>query len=216
MKKSEVQIGGVYTAKVTNRLVQVRIDAASRYGGWDGTNLATNKKVRIKSPAKLREAVGGDTSKTKAKKVKATTEATVEVERDMAQTVETQGQVEAATPVCPNCGGTEVGEEGECKTCHEPDIAQKTPATKPEKKTRAKNTPKRTSGLDAAAMVLAETGQPMNAKEITETALAKGYWKSPKGKTPHATLYSAMLREIIARGDEARFRKVERGKFVRA
>jgi hypothetical protein len=67
MKKSEVKIGGVYTAKITNKIVQVRIDAASRYGGWDGVNLATNKKVRIKSPAKLREAVGGDTAKSKAK-----------------------------------------------------------------------------------------------------------------------------------------------------
>ena len=60
MKKSEVKIGGVYTAKVTNKVVQVRIDAESRYGGWDATNLATGKKVRIKSPARLRAAVGGD------------------------------------------------------------------------------------------------------------------------------------------------------------
>ena len=37
MKKNEVKIGGVYTAKVTNKIVQVRIDAESRYGGWDAT-----------------------------------------------------------------------------------------------------------------------------------------------------------------------------------
>ena len=49
MKKSDVKIGGVYTAKVTNKLVPVRIEAESRYGGWDATNLNTNKKVRIKS-----------------------------------------------------------------------------------------------------------------------------------------------------------------------
>jgi hypothetical protein len=30
-----VQVGGVYTAKVSNRLVQVRIDGVSRHGGWD-------------------------------------------------------------------------------------------------------------------------------------------------------------------------------------
>ena len=70
MKKSEVKIGGVYTAKVTNKLVQVRIDAESRYGGWDATNLATGKKVRIKSPARLRAAVGGDGAATGAKKAK--------------------------------------------------------------------------------------------------------------------------------------------------
>jgi hypothetical protein len=45
----------------------VRIDAESRYGGWEATNLTTNKKVRIKSPAKLRSADGGDTSSVEAK-----------------------------------------------------------------------------------------------------------------------------------------------------
>ena len=44
MKKNEVRIGRVYTAKVTNKVVQVRIDAESRYGGWDATNLATNTR----------------------------------------------------------------------------------------------------------------------------------------------------------------------------
>ena len=36
---------------------------------------------------------------------------------------------------------------------------------------------------------------------------------SPNGKTPHATLYAAILREIEAGGKDARFRKTERGKF---
>ena len=58
MKKNEVKIGGEYTCKVTNRLVTVEIDAESRYGGWDGVNLTTGKKVRIKSAAKLRGAAG--------------------------------------------------------------------------------------------------------------------------------------------------------------
>ena len=33
-------------------------------------------------------------------------------------------------------------------------------------------------------------------------------------KTPHATLYSAMLREISTKGKDARFKKTERGKFA--
>ena len=41
----------------------------------------------------------------------------------------------------------------------------------------------------------------------------QGLWTSPAGKTPHATLYAAMLREINAKGADARFRKVERGQF---
>ncbi len=75
-----------------------------------------------------------------------------------------------------------------------------------------KTTAKKMSGLDAAAKVLAEAGEPMNAKAITETALAKGYWAT-KGATPWATLYSAMIREIAAKQDKSRFRKTARGMF---
>ena len=70
------------------------------------------------------------------------------------------------------------------------------------------------SALDAAAKVLAEAKQPMSTKEMIDAMAAKGYWKSPRGKTPAATLYSAILRERQKKGKEARFKKVERGKFT--
>ena len=83
------------------------------------------------------------------------------------------------------------------------------------KKTTAKAAkPKRVSGLDAAARVLEESGQPMTAREMVEAAEAKGYWKSPGGKTPHATIYSAIIREITKKGDASRFTKTDRGKFT--
>jgi hypothetical protein len=75
--------------------------------------------------------------------------------------------------------------------------------------------PKRLSALDAAAQVLSEAGQPMNCQEMIAAMAAKGYWTSPAGKTPAATLYSALLREIKTKGDQARFQKTERGKFAR-
>jgi len=71
---------------------------------------------------------------------------------------------------------------------------------------------KKASGLDAAARVLAESKKPLNAKEIMKAAFAKGYWKS-EGATPHATIYSAVIREIAAKGKDARFKKAGRGKF---
>ena len=89
--------------------------------------------------------------------------------------------------------------------------------TEPAKKTRKKAagpTEKRMSAIDAAAKVLAETGEPMNAKQLIETIVSRGYWTSPAGKTPHATLYSAILREISAKGANSRFKKTERGKFA--
>ena len=97
----------------------------------------------------------------------------------------------------------------------------KAPAKKaaPAKRATAKKKPDKTnekkmSAIDAAAKVLGESKEPLNAKEMVEAMSAKKYWTSPGGKTPHATLYSAILREIQKKGDDARFRKAERGRFT--
>ena len=74
--------------------------------------------------------------------------------------------------------------------------------------------PKKPSALDAAARVLAETGQPMSCQALIEAMAAKGYWTSPGGKTPSATLYSAIIRELKTKGKEARFQKTDRGQFA--
>ena len=47
---------------------------------------------------------------------------------------------------------------------------------------------KKPSALDAAALVLRESGQPMSCPELIQQMAAQGYWSSPKGKTPSATL----------------------------
>ena len=70
------------------------------------------------------------------------------------------------------------------------------------------------SCLNAAAKVLAEKGEPMTCKEMIEAMSAKGYWTTPGGKTPHATLYASIAREIRDKGKESRFKKSERGKFA--
>ena len=80
-------------------------------------------------------------------------------------------------------------------------------------KKKAEPKPKKTSALDAAAKVLGESGQPMTCMEMIEAMSKKGYWTSPGGATPQATLYSAILREIKTKGEDARFKKTERGKF---
>jgi hypothetical protein len=73
---------------------------------------------------------------------------------------------------------------------------------------------KKLSALDAAAKVLGETGQAMTCPELIAAMAAQGYWRSPKGRTPAGTLYSAVLREIQTRGDKSRFRKTARGQFA--
>jgi hypothetical protein len=266
MKRDEVQIGKVYTAKVTDKLVPVRIDTESRYGGWDGVNLATGKKVRIKSPQRLREEVKADGAKpaevadvadavgtaVDAKHLKGIAAADQENARlrderakspdGMAASERAMASSASKKTACPNCGSTEVNEDGDCAKCYEPNVAGKkgkrakkatssptaakggkkaakaTTKAKPKKAaTRAKQgepKAKKPSGLDAAARVLAESKQPMGVKEIVEVAAEKGYWKSPGGKTPHATVYSAIIREIGKLGKNARFKKVDRGRFT--
>ena len=93
-----------------------------------------------------------------------------------------------------------------------PGKAKAAKAAKPAKPAKAK--PPRLSALDAAAQVLAASDKPLRAKDLIEQMEAKKLWKSPGGKTPEATLYAAMLREIAAKKGEARFKKVERGLFV--
>jgi hypothetical protein len=94
---------------------------------------------------------------------------------------------------------------------------KKTAKAAPAKKAKAASAngkSKKMSAIDAAAKVLADSKQPMNAKELIEAMSAKGLWTSPGGATPHATLYSAIIRELRVKGKEARFTKTERGKFA--
>jgi hypothetical protein len=93
--------------------------------------------------------------------------------------------------------------------------------TKTKAKGKAKGKQPETKGqdgqlscLNAAAKVLAEKSEPMNCKEMIEVMATKGYWITPGGKTPHATLYSSIAREIRDKGKESRFKKSERGTFA--
>ena len=90
-----------------------------------------------------------------------------------------------------------------------PPVESKATETKP-----AEKKPKMVSAIDAAARVLGEAKEPLNCQEMIKQMADKGYWTSPGGKTPHATLYSAILREIGTKGKDSRFTKTERGKFA--
>ena len=76
--------------------------------------------------------------------------------------------------------------------------------------------PAKLSALGAAARVLRESQQAMTCPELIAAMAARGYWTSPAGKTPQATLHAALTREITSKQDQSRFRKTERGKFALA
>ncbi len=90
--------------------------------------------------------------------------------------------------------------------------ASGTPAGGP--KTAAKQAAQKMSALDAAAKVLSQLKEPQRCREMIQQMAAKGYWKSPGGKTPAATLYAAITREINTKGQDARFKKTDRGLFA--
>jgi hypothetical protein len=179
MKKDEIKIGGTYLAKVSDKVVPVRIDAENTHGGWDATNLLTDKKVRIKGAQRLRCPANRDGSP----------QAKPEVQPP-ADTAKKAPKAKAAKPA----------------------------KTKPDAKAKsdAPAKPKKLGCLDAAAKVLGENGQAMTCQEMIDAMAAKSYWSSPNGKTPSATLYAAILREITTKAKESRFTKTERGKFALA
>jgi Mg-chelatase subunit ChlI len=299
MKKDQVQIGGTFVAKVSGKLAKVRIDAESRFGGWDATNVDTGRKVRIKSAQRLRREVATSTNtETSAadlppqdidERIAAAPPSIVpyeerraRAERGQAAAAEPNGATEAAEDDAPRydptrcatkrCRGTPVLtylERPMCQACWErhcreeqpsevsesagdachPTEEQETPeqenamskkkstknqtskkqtkaqpaaakakrvkkaaATKARATTESK--PKRVSALDAAATVLAKAGKPMRAQELIAAMTEKGLWTSPGGKTPHATLYAAMMREARDKKADSRFRKTDRGQFA--
>jgi hypothetical protein len=76
--------------------------------------------------------------------------------------------------------------------------------------------PKKLSALAAAARVLAESKQPMSCPELIAAMATHGYWTSPTGKTPAATLSAALQREIVVKKEQARFQKTGPGRFALA
>jgi len=201
MKKSDVQIGATYLVKVAGNLVPVKITREHDNGGWEGTSVKTGKTIRIKSPQRLRKALddGGVASKPKPTKKKLTA-----AERKALQAQHPRKQADQE-----NARSREEREASpDGQTASERAMSQS--AKKPKGET------KKLSLIDAAAQVLARSDEPMNTKQMVDQVVAEGLWSSPAGKTPQATLYSSILRELKNKGDEARFEKVERGKFTLA
>ena len=262
MKKADVKVGGTYAAKVSGKVVPVRIDAENPRGGWDATNTATGKKVRIKSARRLRGAV----RKAKASKPHACgqglkpehlqvghvysvklngptggaqpvliTEQTkdgwkgevVGLAKPQAVTITDPKRVRRHCKSLPAKYGMPSAQAaaraGEAKAARgAPDATRAKGGREGASQTGAKaakkaKTPreKRPSLLDLAAEVLAKAKEPMDCKAIVEKVLASGRWQT-KGKTPAATLYSAIIREVAKKPKDTRFKKVGRGTFAHA
>lgn len=71
---------------------------------------------------------------------------------------------------------------------------------------------KKLSLLNAAVTVLERSDEALTTKQLVERAKVCGLWVPGSGKTPEQTLYSAMVRELKEKGQNARFTK-EGGHF---
>ena len=115
-------------------------------------------------------------------------------------------------PANPNVTASETTDTGPALPPAEPPPANAAGGKKQGNAKEAK--PKKMSCLDAAAKVLADAGTAMTTGEMIDAMGKANLWSSPNGRTPAATLYSAVLREINTKGTESRFTKTERGKFA--
>jgi hypothetical protein len=163
---------------------------AAENAAHNASMIAKAAAARLAKQAAKNDAKKADTKAVKAKAVSADVPP-----RETVNTV-------PATPTVPETTVTEP-------------VTLEAPPAKPKKAKPAKaETAKKLSALDAAAKVLGDAGEPMNTKAMIEAMAAKKLWSSPGGKTPSATLYSAILREIGVKGKESRFRKTDKGLFA--
>ena len=198
MKKNQVKLGEVYSAKVTGRIAPVRIDRANPRGGWDGTNVKTQKAVRIRSAQRLRGKAATWPGKPQAR-------ASGDGVAETVAAVEKGNLAEGIVVPAPKRKRGGISDDATKAAA----VSAAMEAVQAGKRLDRRE---RRSGLDAAAMVLAESKGKLGAGEIVERALARGLWQS-KGKTPAATIYAAMIREIAAKGTASRFRKVGPNEF---
>jgi len=236
MKKDQVKIGQVYAAKVTNKVVPVRIESEhAGGGGWNAVNLRTNRPVRIKSAQRLRSRItvpGAEdndeaTPAPRSKKRLGPAERKASAAHIRAQAKADQENARVRDEREASADGMTASERAMTDSADDAATAKNpTGSAKRSKKRARRDTaqppegvakrgkPKRTSLLDAAAAVLSDTGEALGTGELVERAVARGLWTPGAGKTPAATLYSAIIREIRGKGDASRFVKAEPGRFT--
>jgi hypothetical protein len=225
MKKDEIEVGQAYTAKVSGNLTTVVIEVVSPHGGWDAINTRTGKQVRIKSAQRLRRK----TTQPRflgPKKPNPRYKAPAKTGEEL-KAIHKADQENARL-------ADERAASGDGMAASERAMAESAPSAKKARKAAGKakaakkpNTgergassgqPKRLSALNAAVKVLEERDPadgPLSCAQMIERMAAKGYWTPVRGGlTPANTLYSAVLREINAKGENSRFEKVDRGRFT--
>lgn len=192
MQREEIQIGASYTCRVGRNAVEERVTAASAEGGWL-VETHTGRTMAIRDPERFVARVGQEAGANEANAPATEPAPAAPATPETADTTETAAAEPAPTPSPATSEAQAPGQ----------------PATGPG---GAGGT---MSLLDAAVHLLGRAEGPMQCKDLVEQARAQGLWAPRRGgKTPDRTLYAAILREITGKGEAARFRKAERGRFA--
>ena len=227
--KRKIEIGLVYSAKVGGTFLPVRIDKSLGHGRYEGAAMPGGKIVKVSTNAvkgdgetveqwqarrkpKERDLPDPAPKATgKRKKIFSQAEYTVtKLIEPGAKTGKPEGPQSGKDQDAVPASNVGAGAKKATKPAKDAKNAKDAKQRKPNSDKPAKE--RKPGGLDAAARVLREAGVPMNCGDIVKTALEKGYWQTG-GKTPSATIYAAILREINVKGANARFRKTARGHF---
>jgi len=240
MKASSIQIGKKYEITVGRGAAIVKvIDINRKTGAWicetqNGKDIsvsdarrflkAIDDGKRAKKGKPPKEAVPKSKSQKKtatspvnepeAKKTEIAVNQPVTATEFVAQLFQTFKEAETILKAAQNAFKHELIEQGKLDTVvAKYDAARATLRAAGGKLGSGGRCRGRMSGLEAAYRVLSETGIPMNARQICEMALEKGYWE-PQGATPDATMSSAILTEMKKKGADARFERPGRGLFA--
>jgi hypothetical protein len=228
MKIENVKVGATYTLKVGRNLVAVKAMSVDAKGKIT-VSPASGKMMTVADAGRLTmRTVVDDPRMVAGKKSDPYLDSLPPERRKIA--LEARAASVRAPKDAPKTGKP----CGKCLNCRNgaPQLCQGAPVARPKastpKATKSARGPnvgqqgapeakeKRVGLVDAAILVLHDAGnKPMNVKEIVETILARKLWTT-SGKTPAATLYSSILREIQKKGNEARFKKADRGLFALA
>lgn len=221
LKTDDIKPGGTYGVRIKGKVTPVLIETAQyqkdQFLGWTAVVVATGEAIIIDPGtrfSRLKEEQGGQPQQAQRDQQQADqAEQPAAVESAAAASAPA---VQAQTPA-PDAKSAKRGSKGKKSDAAPP--AATTPA---EGKNAGKNakaarspkqpTAKKMSCLDAAAQIIGK--DPVGCKDLIAEMGQRGLWKSPGGKTPDASLYAAIVREISAKKDAARFRKVDRGLFV--
>ena len=161
MKKNQVTIGNVYTAKVSGKLARVRITGENPHGGWDGLNIDTKRKVRVKTAGRLQRQIADPDAPAATSEPEASP-ATTPAEQEMPEPQEQRAAGDKPTPEDEQDPEPQADEEPQAT----PEAAQTT-HTPPEQPTPDQATAKAPSGAETPQDAPADAPQEKPLTKLT-------------------------------------------------